>query len=73
MTDHKRALTNFYKRRGVEKASITRLETRLSMMESTHDADTVDNARQLLAKLRICDKDFRELHVWSISSTVTKL
>ena len=39
----KRALTNYHKRRGVVKVSITRLETRLSAMESAHDEDTVDN------------------------------
>ena len=59
----KRALTNLHKRRGVVKASITRLETRLSAMESTPDEDTVDNARQLLAKLRTSDSDFKEFHM----------
>ena len=58
----KRALTNFRKRRGVIKAS-TRLETRLSAMESTPDEDTIDNARQLLSKLRMCDMDFKDLHM----------
>ena len=59
----KRALTNLRKRRGVVKASITRLETRLSAMESTPNEDTVDNARQLLAKLRTSDSDFKEFHM----------
>lgn len=45
------------------KASITRLKTRLSAMESTPDEDTVDNACQLLAKLRTSDSDFRDLHM----------
>ena len=60
---NKRALSNFCKRRGVVKASIARLETRLSAMEWTPDEDTVDNARQLLAKLRTSDSDFKDLHV----------
>ena len=59
----KRALANFRKRRGIVKASITRLETRLSAMESTPDEDTIDNARQLLLKLRTCDTDFKDLHM----------
>lgn len=59
----KRALSNFRERRGVVKASITHLETRLSAMESTPDEDTVDNARQLLAKLRTSDSDFKDLHM----------
>ena len=59
----KRALSNFRKRRGIVKASITRLETRLAAMESTPDKDTVDNTRQLLAKLRTSDSDFKDLHM----------
>lgn len=59
----KRALANFRKRRGVVKASITRIETRLSALESTHDEDTVENARQLLSKLKTCDTDFKDLHM----------
>ena len=60
---NKRALSNFCKRRGVVKASITRLKTHLSAMELTPDEDTVDNARQLLAKLRTSDSDFKDLHM----------
>ena len=45
----KHALTNYCKRRGVVKA--TRLETRLSAMESANDEDTIDNAHQLLSNL----------------------
>ena len=61
--DDKRALANFRKRRGVVKASITRIETRLSALESTPDEDTVENARQLLSKLKTCDTDFKDLHM----------
>ena len=43
--EDKRAPTNLRKRRGVAKASITRLETRLRALEAEHDEDTVDNAR----------------------------
>lgn len=61
--EDKRALTNFRKRRGVVKASITRIETRLSALESRPDEDTIENARQLLSKLKTCDTDFKELHM----------
>lgn len=58
-----RTLSNLRKRRGVVKASITRLETRLSAMESTPNENTVDNARQLLAKLRTYDSEFKDVHM----------
>ena len=61
--DDKRALANFRKRRGVVKASITHIETRLSALESIPDEDTVENARQLLSKLKTCDTDFKDLHM----------
>jgi hypothetical protein len=61
--EDKRALTNFGKRRGVVKASITRIETRLSALESRPDEDTIENARQLLSKLKTCDTDFKDLHM----------
>ena len=50
----KHALANFRKRRGIVKASITRIETRLSALESTPDEDTVKNAQ--LSKLKTCDR-----------------
>ena len=45
------------------KASITRIETRLSALESKPDEDTIENARQILSKLKTCDTDFKDLHI----------
>jgi hypothetical protein len=61
--EDKRALTNFRKKRGVVKASITRIETRLSALESRSDEDTIENARQPLSKLKTCDTDLKDLHM----------
>ena len=51
------------KRRGVVRASITRLGTRLTELEETSDQPrTPDHARQILGKLRSLDEEFRGLH-----------
>ncbi len=55
--------SNLRKRRGVLRASITRLGGRLTELESTVDqprtADHADHARQLINKLQ---SDFKKLH-----------
>ena len=51
------------KRRGVVRASITRLGTRLKELEETSDQPrTPDHARQLLTKLQSLDEDFKKHH-----------
>ena len=51
------------KRRGVVRASITRLGTRLKELEEISDQPrTPDHARQLLTKLRSLDEDFKKHH-----------
>lgn len=51
------------KRRGVIRASITRLEKRLKDLETTPDKFGVgDSAKQLVTKLEGLDTDFRALH-----------
>ena len=56
--------TNLRKRRGVAKASITRLDTRLKTLESATDQPTTrDSARQLSAKLKEYDAEFKTAHL----------
>ena len=56
--------TNLRKRRGVAKASITRLDTRLKTLESAIDQPTTrDSARQLSAKLKEYDAEFKTAHL----------
>ena len=46
------------------KGSITRIETRLHQLESESDRpDACDAARQMLAKLKEYDVDFRKNHL----------
>ena len=52
------------RRRGVVRASITRLTTRLRELESkTDQPDTVARAQQLLSKLNGLDTDFKVIHL----------
>ena len=63
MSDPKE-LSKFRKRRGTAKGSITRIETRLHQLESEPDRpDSRDAARQMLAKLKEYDVDFRKNHL----------
>ena len=58
------SVTNIRKRRGVAKASITRLDTRLKTLESATDQPTTrDSARQLSAKLKEYDAEFKTTHL----------
>ena len=57
-------LAKLWRRRGVPKGSITRIETRLNALEGEHDHPNVrDSARQMLAKLKEHDAEFRRIHV----------
>ena len=59
-----RALSNLRKRRGVVRASITRLEKRLGDLEATPDGVGVGgNAQQLTGKLEGLDVEFKSLHL----------
>ena len=56
-------ISKLRKRRGVVRASITRLATRLRELEAAADPpDKTKNARQLLGKLKSLDEEFRGLH-----------
>ena len=58
------------RRRGVAKGSITRIETRLATIEGTPDQPNIrDSARQMLAKLKEHDADFRKIHLAIIDLT----
>ena len=55
---------NLRKRRGVVRASVTRLAGRVAELEGTTDQPrNADHARQLLAKLQTLDTDYRALHL----------
>ena len=57
-------LAKIRRRRGVAKGSITRIETRLHQLESESDQpNTRDVARQMLAKLKEHDADFKKNHL----------
>ena len=58
--DPARTLSSLRKRRGVIRASITRLGTRVKKLEADTSAPEVgDGARQSLAKLESLEKDFQ--------------
>ena len=58
-------LSSLRKRRGVAKASLTRLQKRVSDLEHDHSdgADDLNVAKQLLSKLESIDADFRTHHL----------
>ena len=63
-TDPKRALSNLKKRRGVAKASISRLENKSRELERDHDLPATKNAaRQMLTKLQEATTGFRQVHL----------
>lgn len=63
-------LPKLRKRRGVAKASITRIDTRLGTLEGDAEhPSTRDSARQMLAKLKEHDAEFRKLHLTVIDLT----
>ena len=58
-----RSLSTSRKRRGVIRASLTRLRTKLSELEGTlEQPGTVDAAKRLLTRLEDLDKDFKVHH-----------
>ena len=60
-------LPNLRKRRGVARASITKLSTRLKTLESkVREPTTVDLARQLATDLNSLDAQFKIQHFLSI-------
>lgn len=65
-----RELPKLRRRRGVAKASITRIDTRLGTLEGEADRpSTRDAARQMLAKLKEHDAEFRRIHLTVIDLT----
>ncbi len=68
--DDARALSSSRKRRGVARASITHLRTRLSELVRTSDQPgTLDSAKRLLVKMESLDKDFKTLHLAVVDLT----
>ena len=58
-----RALANHKKRRGVVRASLTRLGTKLGELEgSTDQPDTLDHAKRLITKLECLDAEYKTHH-----------
>ena len=56
-------LASLKKRRGIVKASLTRLRTRLTNLESSvEQPDTVDHAKRLSTKLDTLDTEFKAHH-----------
>ena len=56
-------LAKIQRRRGITKGSITGIETRLHQLEGESDQpNTRDTIRQLLAKLKEHDTDFKRNH-----------
>ena len=63
-TDPKRALSNLKKRRGVAKASISRLENKSRELERDHDLPATKHAaKQMLTKLQEATTSFRQVHL----------
>ena len=59
-----RVVTNFRKRRGVAKASVTRLITRVANLKEETDVSAVGNAaKQLLTRLQEASAEFKEAHM----------
>ena len=57
------AASNLRKRRGVVRASVTRLNERIFELEGTTDVHHItDPAHQLLTKLQTLDSDFKKAH-----------
>ena len=55
--------TNLKNRRGSQRGAVTRLNARVTELEATRDQPrTAEHARQLLAKLRGYDQEFKNLH-----------
>ena len=66
--DRARTISNLRKRRGVVRASITRLGNRLKELEEAPDLpNTADHAQQLTTKLESLDSDFRVHHLQLIN------
>ena len=58
-----RALANHKKRRGVVRASLTRLGTKLGELEGSADQpDTLDHAKRLITKLECLDAEYKTHH-----------
>ena len=63
-TDHTRTITNLRKRRGVIRASITKLGNRLKELEDSPGLpDAADHAQQLASKLEALESEFRTHHL----------
>jgi len=61
--------TNLRKRRGAQRGSVTRLETRVAELEDiANQPGTADHARQILTKLRVYEEEFKNLHFQIIDS-----
>lgn len=60
---------NLKKRRGAQRGSVTRLESRVTELEGIADQPrTAEHAQQILTKLRAYDEAFRDLHFQIVDS-----
>ena len=60
---------NLKKRRGAQRGSVTRLETRVTELEGIADQPRIaEHARQMLTKLKAYDEAFRDLHFQIVDS-----
>ena len=71
MSDEERNLSTNRKRRGVVRASITRLDGRVSELEGKPELSPADrrSAQTLLAKLNELDADFKSYHFHIVDLT----
>ena len=59
-----RVLSNLRKRRGVVKASMTRLDTRMrTLEEATDQPNTKNSAKQMLSRLNEASAEFKQIHL----------
>ena len=65
-----RTLANHKKRRGVVRASLTRLGTKLGELEGSADQpDTLDHAKRLTARLECLDAEYKTHHYLIVDLT----
>ena len=71
MSDEERNLSTNRKRRGVVRASITRLDGRISELEGKPELSSADrrSAQTLLVKLNELDTDFKSYHFCIVDLT----
>ena len=68
------AISALRRRRGIVKASITRLNTRLTELETkVHEPSTLSHAKKLSAKLESLDSEFKVHHYGIVVKQASRL